>query len=362
ERKLLQQDLLGLKEGEVIQHSMVTASIERAQKKVEENNFGIRKRLLEYDDVMNSQRSVIYKRRHNALFGERLKLDVLNMFHDVVSGLVNEYQPVGDFEGFQFELFRRFAAESPVDEEGFKRMKTDELIDRVYDGVMATYDRHMARVATQAMPVITDVYLNQGAQYENIVVPITDGIKTMQVVANLQRCYKSEGRELVSSVEKYIALAIIDNEWKEHLREMDDLRRSVQNATYEQKDPLLIYKLESFNLFKAMIERMNGEVIGFLARAGLPSAQPQVQQAQAPRAPQQRLQTSRTETPQFSGGSRTSAPRPAGGGAPPARGPMPPQGPPQPVAPVRVEKKAGRNDPCPCGSGKKFKQCHGKDA
>jgi preprotein translocase subunit SecA len=356
-------DTMGLKEGEVIQHSMVTASIERAQKKVEENNFGIRKRLLEYDDVMNSQRSVIYKRRHNALFGERLKLDVLNMFHDVVNGIVSEFQPVGDFEGFQFELFRRFATESPVDAEGFKRAKPEELTDKVYEAVLGSYERHMSRLAAQAMPVITDVFLNQGAQYENIVVPITDGIKTMQVVANLQRCYKSEGRELTANVEKYIALAIIDNEWKEHLREMDDLRRSVQNATYEQKDPLLIYKLESFNLFKAMIERMNGEVIGFLARAGLPAAQPQVQRTQAPPAPQQRLQTSRTETPQFSGPSRPAPtaqrPAPTGQGQ---RGPMPPQGPPQPVVPVRVEKKAGRNDPCPCGSGKKYKQCHGKDA
>ena len=355
-------DTMGLKEGEVIQHSMVTASIERAQKKVEENNFGIRKRLLEYDDVMNSQRSVIYRRRHNALFGERLKLDVLNMFHDVVSGVVNEYHPVGDFDGFQLELFRRFAAESPVDEDTFTSIKLDELTDRVYDAVMNTYDRHMARVSAHAMPVITDVYLNQGAQYENIVVPITDGIKTMQVVANLQRSYKSEGRELITSIEKYIALAIIDNEWKEHLREMDDLRRSVQNATYEQKDPLLIYKLESFNLFKAMIERMNGEVIGFLARAALPSAQPDVQQAPAQRAPQQRLQTSRTETPQFAGSSRSQAQRPAPTSSGAMRGPMPPQGPPPPATPVRVEKKVGRNDPCPCGSGKKFKQCHGKDA
>lgn len=354
-------DTMGLKEGEVIQHSMVTASIERAQKKVEENNFGIRKRLLEYDDVMNSQRAVIYSRRHHALFGERLKLDILNMFHDTVSSTVAGYQPAGDFDGFQFELFRKFSTESPVAEEDFKRMKSDELCDRTFDAVMASYDRHMARTAAQAMPVITDVYLNQGAQYENIVVPITDGIRTMQVVTNLQKAYKSEGRDLTASVEKYITLAIIDNEWKEHLREMDELRRSVQNASIEQKDPLLIYKLESFNLFKAMIERMNGEVVGFLARAALPSAQPQVQQAPAARAPQQRLQTSRTETPQFAGASRSAAPRPATG-AGPMRGPMPPQGPSQPITPVRVEKKVGRNDPCPCGSGKKYKQCHGKDA
>jgi preprotein translocase subunit SecA len=352
-------DTMGLKEGEVIQHSMVTRSIERAQKKVEENNFGIRKRLLEYDDVMNSQRTVIYKRRHNALFGERLKLDILNMFHDVVSGTVAEFHEQGDFEGFQFELFRKFSAESPVDADAFKRMKADELTDKVYEAVMATYDRHMARTAAQAMPVITDVYLNQGAQYENIVVPITDGIKTMQVVAHLQKCYKSEGRELGNSIEKYITLSIIDNEWKEHLREMDELRRSVQNAAIEQKDPLLIYKLESFNLFKAMMQRINGEVIGFLARAGLPSAQPNVQQAQAPREPQQRLQTSRTDVAQSSA-PRQSAPAPSSGQGP--RGPMPPQGPRQPIAPVRVEKEPGRNDPCPCGSGKKYKQCHGKGA
>ena len=354
-------DTMGLKEGEVIQHSMVTASIERAQKKVEENNFGIRKRLLEYDDVMNSQRTVIYKRRHHALFGERLKLDILNMFHDTVSATVADYHSTGDFDGFQFDLFRKFSTESPVDQDRFAKMKADELTDLVFEAVMSAYDRHMARTAAQAMPVITDVFLNQGAQYENIVVPITDGIKTMQVVTNLEKAYKSEGRDLASSVEKYITLAIIDNEWKEHLREMDELRRSVQNASIEQKDPLLIYKLESFNLFKAMIDRMNGEVVGFLARAALPSAQPQVQQAPAPRAPQERLQTSRTETPQFAGASRSAAPRPASGGGP-MRGPMPPQGPPQPMTPVRVEKKAGRNDPCPCGSGKKYKQCHGKDA
>jgi preprotein translocase subunit SecA len=229
---------------------------------------------------------------------------------------------------------------------------------------MAAYDRRMEQTARQALPVISDVFLNQGAQYENIVVPITDGMKTMQVVTNLEKCYRSEGRELSTSIEKYITLAIIDNEWKEHLREMDELRRSVQNAAIEQKDPLLIYKLESFNLFKAMMERINEQVIGFLVRAGLPTQQPNVQQAQAPRAPQQRLQTSRTEVPQYAGASRSSAPapRPAAGGAP-MRGPMPPQGPPRRVEQVvRAEKKVGRNDPCPCGSGKKYKQCHGKDA
>ncbi|MCB9177862.1 MAG: preprotein translocase subunit SecA [Flavobacteriales bacterium] len=355
-------DTMGLKEGEVIQHSMVTRSIERAQKKVEENNFGIRKRLLEYDDVMNSQRTVIYKRRHHALFGERLKLDILNMFYEVSAGVVNEYHDSGDFEGFQLELFRRLSCESPVDAEGFKNTKPEELTEQVYEAALSSYERHGKVTADQAMPVITDVFLNQGQQYQNIVVPITDGSKTMQVVTDLAKTYKSQGRELIASIERYITLAIIDNEWKEHLREMDELRRSVQNASIEQKDPLLIYKLESFNLFKAMIERVNGEVVGFLAKAGLPTAQPQVREAQQAPPPQQRVQTSRTEVPQYAGARPSAgAARPTAGAAAPGRGAMPPP-PPRPSAPVRVEKAPGRNDPCPCGSGKKYKQCHGKDA
>ncbi|MBL7964508.1 MAG: preprotein translocase subunit SecA [Flavobacteriales bacterium] len=356
-------DTMGLKEGEVIQHRMVTNSIERAQKKVEENNFGIRKRLLEYDDVMNNQRTVIYKRRHHALFGERLKLDILNMFAEVAAAITASYHSEGDFEGFTLDLFRKLSIESPVDEQAFKQGKADDIADKVYEAAIAAYERHANLMGRQALPVISDVFLNQGAQYENIVVPITDGMKTMQVVANLEKCYRSEGSELIVSVERYITLAIIDNEWKEHLREMDELRRSVQNAAIEQKDPLLIYKLESFNLFKAMIDRVNEQVVTFLVRAGLPSQQPNVQQAQAPRPPQQRLQTSRTEVPQFSGG-RSGAPaqRPAPTPAMAQGGAMPPPPMPrQPITPVRVEKKVGRNDPCPCGSGKKFKQCHGKD-
>ena len=349
-------DRLGLKEGEVIQHSMVTSSIERAQKKVEENNFGIRKRLLEYDDVMNNQREVIYKRRRHALFGDRLKLDILNMFHEVVAGLVNEYHDVDDFEGFRMDLFRKLSTECPVDEEGFGNTKPQALIDQVFEAVMDRYQRHGQQIARQALPVISDVFLNQGAQYENIVVPITDGMRTMQVVAHLEKSYKSEGAELITSIEKYITLAIIDNEWKEHLREMDELRRNVQNAAIEQKDPLLIYKLESFNLFKDMVARVNEQVATFLAKAGLPSAEPNVQQAREPRAQQQQLQTSRSEV------GAGAAPRPAAGRAG-SRSPLPPppQGAPQrPAQPVRVEEKVGRNDPCPCGSGKKYKQCHGR--
>ncbi len=360
-------DRMGLKEGEVIQHSMVTASIERAQKKVEENNFGIRKRLLEYDDVMNKQRQVIYKRRRNALFGERLKLDVLNMFHDVSTLITEEYQPIGDFSGFQMELFRRLFIESPVDAEAFKSGKVADIADKVFEQALEAYNRRGQHIANQALPVISDVFLNQGKQYENIVVPITNGTKTMQVVTNLEKAYKTEGKDLIDSVEKYITLAIIDNEWKEHLREMDDLRRDVQNASIEQKDPLLIYKLESFKLFDAMIDRVSNEVVEFLVRAGLPSAEPAVQEAkeQKPTREEQQMQTSRTEVPAYAGASTGSAPQqaqrptPSGGQRMP-----PPQGPPrpQPTQPVRVEKKVGRNDPCPCGSGKKFKNCHGKDA
>jgi preprotein translocase subunit SecA len=355
-------DRLGLKEGEVIQHSMVTASIERAQKKVEENNFGIRKRLLEYDDVMNKQRQVIYKRRRNALFGERLKLDVLNMFHDVATTITEEYQPEGDFEGFRMELFRKLSIESPVDEAKFKGGKTADIADAVFESALEGYRRRGQQTAAQALPVISDVFLNQGKQYENIVVPITNGSKTMQVVTNLQKAYKSEGRDIIDSIEKYITLAIIDNEWKEHLREMDDLRRDVQNASIEQKDPLLIYKLESFKLFDAMIDRISNEVVEFLVRAGLPAAEPAVQQApeHKPSRDEQRMQTSRTEVPAFAGGSDGApqrAQQPAGTGT--QRMP-PPQGPrQQPQQPVHAEKKVGRNDPCPCGSGKKFKQCHG---
>ncbi len=356
-------DRMGLKEGEVIQHSMVTASIERAQKKVEENNFGIRKRLLEYDDVMNKQRQVIYKRRRNALFGERLKLDVLNMFHDVSTIITEEYQPESDFEGFQMELFRRLFIESPVSAKEFKSGKVGDIADKVFEGALEAYQRRGQQIAAQALPVIGDVFLNQGKQYENIVVPITNGTKTMQVVTNLEKAYKTEGRDLIDSVEKYITLAIIDNEWKEHLREMDDLRRDVQNASIEQKDPLLIYKLESFKLFDAMIDRISNEVVEFLVRAGLPSAEPAVQQAQErkPTPEEQRMQTSRTEVPAYAGASSGSGSQQTQRAALAGAQRMPsPQGPrQQPTQPVRVEKKVGRNDPCPCGSGKKYKQCHG---
>lgn len=347
-------DRMGHEEGEVIQHSMVTRSIERAQRKVEENNFGVRKKLLEYDDVMNSQREVIYKRRRNALHGERNKLDILNMFYELTESVIQEFLDFHDWEEFKLEAYRRLFVEVPFTEDEFKGGNAEQLTDKLFETAVVAYNRRMEALGKQALPVISDVYLNQGAQYENIVVPITDGIKTMQVVTNLEKSYKSEGKELVNSIEKFITLAIIDNEWKEHLREMDELRKSVQNAAIEQKDPLLIYKLESFDLFKKMVGRMNDEIVSFLVRAGLPEQNPNVQQAQAPRA-QQQLKTSRAPEPAMAG-ARVPQPAHAGGQA------GVPQGPPQPrnVTPVRKEKTVGRNEPCPCGSGKKYKQCHGR--
>jgi len=340
-------DRMGLEEGEVIQHSMITKSIERAQKKVEENNFGIRKRLLEYDDVMNSQREVIYKRRRNALFGERLKVDIANMIYDTSNSLVQYSHEGRDFEEFKFEMIRSFSMESPVDDQTFLSSSTDELTEKVYQGAYQNYQNKTNLVAKTAFPVIKNVYEEESSQYENIVVPFTDGKKTLQVVTPLKKAYDSEGKELIQAFEKNIILAMIDDSWKEHLREMDDLKQSVQGAVYEQKDPLLIYKFEAFELFKQMIDRTNKEIITFLMKANLPqqNAQQKVQEAPQRRQETPKLQTSRTEVPSFSQGGN---PEEAEAASKPK------------VQPVRVEKKVGRNEACPCGSGKKYKHCHGK--
>lgn len=343
-------DRMGLEEGEVIQHSMITKSIERAQKKVEENNFGIRKRLLEYDDVMNSQREVIYKRRKNALFGERLNVDISNMMYDSTGTTVQYGLEGKDFEEFKFDLIRNFNMQSPVDEQTFFSSKEEELTEKVYQEAYQNYLNKSQIVSKTAYPVIKNVYENEANSFENIVVPFTDGKRTIQVVTPLKEAYETEARSLINSFEKNVILAMIDNSWKEHLREMDDLKQSVQGATYEQKDPLLIYKFEAFELFKKMIDRTNKEIITFLMKGNLPQQNPQeqVQQAAAPRRENPKLQTSRTEVPSFSKGSDGSS---GGDGAAQQK---------KRVEPVRVEKKVGRNEPCPCGSGKKFKQCHGK--
>ena len=340
-------DRIGLQDGEVIQHSMITKSIERAQKKVEENNFGIRKRLLEYDDVMNAQREVIYKRRKNALHGERMSVDIANLFYDEAQTLTSEFHEVKDWENFELELLRIFSISPPFTEEEFNSENLEEISDKIYDAARENYKRKSGVLAQKAWPIIKDVYENQSDQYKNIVVPFTDGFKTMNVVANLEKSYKSEGRELISEVEKGVTLSMIDNSWKEHLREMDDLRQSVQNARYEQKDPLLIYKFESFDLFKLMIHKINNEIASFLLKSTIPlNVNAQTSNTRESNKDLDRAKISRTQMPGFSSGPSNTQ------GAP--------EDAPKKLEPVRVEKKVGRNEPCPCGSGKKYKQCHGR--
>ena len=350
ERIIKLMDRMGLEEGEVIQHSMVTKSIERAQKKVEENNFGIRKRLLEYDDIMNSQREVVYTKRRNALHGERMGVEVSNMIYDICESLVEEFQGYADYDGFKLELIRLLSIESPFSEKEFLESNNVQLIEDLHEKAVQHYTRKSELISQMAYPVIKDVYDNQGAQYENILVPITDGIKTINVSTPLEKTCQTEGKELIKSIEKTVILAMIDEDWKEHLREMDELKQSVQNAVHEQKDPLLIYKFEAFKLFNSALLKINKEAGNFLMKCSLPQQQNgtiETQQEQLhQRTDMSQLETSRPET------LRAQQPMGEGVDAPPA--------PPQRTQPVRVEKKVGRNEPCPCGSGKKYKQCHGK--
>jgi preprotein translocase subunit SecA len=335
-------DTLGLKEGEVISHSMITNSIGKAQVRVEENNFGIRKRLLEYDDVMNKQREAIYKRRRNALFGDLLSIDIDHMIKDLAENIVMQYLEERDFENFEIELYKVFSMESPVTEDEFLNKSEGEIVDLVLKGAEEIYKSRMAHVAKQAYPVIKNVFETQGNQYENIVVPITDGLRATQVVVNLKKAFETQCKELVIAIEKSINLSLIDNGWKEHLREMDDLKTSVQNAVYEQKDPLLIYKQESFQMFQAFINEVNKDIISFLMKTAIPSEN--VQQAPTVKAQQPKLQTSRTDSTSSSNNNNPQNQD--------TREKVKPQ-------PVKVDEKIGRNDPCPCGSGKKYKNCHG---
>jgi preprotein translocase subunit SecA len=353
-------DRMGFKEGDVLEAGMLSKSVERAQKKVEENNFGIRKRLLEYDDVMNSQRNVIYTRRRHALMGERIGLDVLNTLYDA-SGVIAEQNEDGDYESFKMDLFRTLALDSPVTPEEFKEMKVEKLTNNLFDSALEHFKRHMARMEQIANPVIKQVYENQGAQYENISIPITDGKKVYHIPCNLKEAYETGSKTITKSFQKAIILHMIDESWKEHLREMDDLRNSVQNASYEQKDPLLIYKLEAYNLFKSMVEDMNRKTVSTLMRGQIPirdeAEEQRIQVRQA--TPERRTDLSRYRTQKDDiaqgrsrgGGDNNVHPQ----GTPPPMGPRT-----QSKEPVRVEKRAGRNDPCPCGSGKKYKNCHGK--
>lgn len=291
-------DRMGLEEGEVIQHSMMTKSIERAQKKVEENNFGVRKRLLEYDDVMNAQREVVYKRRRHALQGERLKVDIANMIYDTCEVIADTNKAASDYKNFEFELIKYFSITSPVAEDEFAKLGFLEIANRIYTEAYKYYQNKMERSAATAFPVIKKVYEDNANKFERIVVPFTDGIKSLNVVTDLKNAYESNGKQLVTDFEKNITLAIIDDSWKTHLRKMDELKQSVQLAVHEQKDPLLIYKFEAFGLFKAMIEKVNKEVVSFLFKGELPSSNTDnIQEAHTLRRPKEKLQTRKEEIP-----------------------------------------------------------------
>ncbi|WP_378177037.1 preprotein translocase subunit SecA [Aquimarina sp. SS2-1] len=297
ERIAKMMDRMGLKEGEVIQHSMISKSIERAQKKVEENNFGVRKRLLEYDDVMNAQREVVYKRRYHALFGERLRVDLANMIYDTAEVITESNKNAQDFKNFEFELIRYFSMSSPITVEEFEKMDAQKIAGEVYKAAYEHYQDKMKRNAEAAYPVIKQVYEDPSSKYERILVPFTDGVKSLNVATNLEKAYESEGKQLITDFEKNITLAIIDDAWKTHLRKMDELKQSVQLAVHEQKDPLLIYKFEAFELFKAMIEEVNKDVISFLFKGELPTGNTQdISEARQIRR-KENLETSKEEIP-----------------------------------------------------------------
>ena len=291
-------DKMGLEEGEVIQHSMMTKSIERAQKKVEENNFGVRKRLLEYDDVMDAQREVVYKRRRHALQGERLKVDIANMVYDTCEVITDTNKAASDYKNFEFELIKYFSITSPITEAEFEKLPVQDISNTIYKAAYEHYQEKIERNAATAFPVIKQVYEDSSNKFERIVVPFTDGIKTLNVVTNLKDAYDSNGTQLVTDFEKNITLAIIDDAWKTHLRKMDELKQSVQLAVHEQKDPLLIYKFEAFELFKGMIDKVNKEVVSFLFKGELPTENPnEIQNAREVKRPKENLQTSKAEIP-----------------------------------------------------------------
>jgi len=341
-------DRLGFEEGEMIEHSMISKSIERAQKKVEENNFGIRKRLLEYDDVMNSQREVVYSKRRHALMGERIGVDITNMIYDTADNAVENARNSGELEELEIDLLKVFSMDVPFNEEEFHSTKISILGDKVAEAALGTFKRKMDKLASVAYPVIKQVYEQKGQQYESILIPVSDGKRVFNITTHLETAYKSEAREVVKAFEKQTLLYVIDDEWKEHLRQLDELRNSVQNASYEQKDPLLIYKLESFGLFKEMIDTINRKVLAILMRGQIPMREPeQVREAR----PSQRMDLSKykTQKDEVGGGNSNNSNDPTKQDTREL----------QHHEPIRVEKKVGRNDPCPCGSGKKYKNCHG---
>jgi len=346
-------DRLGYKEGEVIQHSMITSSIERAQRKVEENNFGIRKRLLEYDDVMNKQRNVVYGKRQHALFGERLALDIDNAFSIVAEGLISTYREQEDYEGFKLDCIVNFGIDTRIEKEEFLKLDENTLAERLYNEATENYERKKEELKKQALPVFKNIRLTQGNHVENVLVPFSDGRKAINVLTNMQKALDTQAQELCDALERSITLAVIDEAWKEHLRAMDDLKQSVQTAYLEQKDPLVIYKMEAFNLFKNMDSEVNRDIVSFLCHAALP-----VQEQQAP------LREGRREKTDLSKLRANKEEIDAAGqdyGAN-EKDYYDPSGAAVKQQPVKVAPKIGRNDPCPCGSGKKYKHCHGKEA
>jgi len=340
-------DRLGFKEGEMIESPMISKQIERAQKKVEENNFGIRKRLLEYDDVMNKQRTVIYEKRRHALMGERIGMDISNMMWDRVVNIIEN----NDYEGCKEEFLHIFAMEVPFTNEQFLNDQREQLEEDAFQKVMETFNRKTEHIREVAKPIITQVYETQGQMYERIMVPLTDGRKMYNIPCNLKEAYDTESKSIVKEFEKQMLLHIIDESWKENLRELDELRHSVQNASYEQKDPLLIFKLESAKVWDTMINEMNNRIVSILMRGAIPEMQQQdVREA----APEQRTQRNQyTESKQQLGSEQLHDPNQAAAAAHDTRAQ-------QPRTPIIKDKLPGRNDPCPCGSGKKFKQCHGR--
>ncbi|MCZ2129055.1 MAG: preprotein translocase subunit SecA [Bacteroidia bacterium] len=342
ERASRVMDRLGYKEGEVLQHSMLSKNIERAQKKVEQNNFGIRKRLLEYDDVMNKQRTVIYARRKNALFGTKIEIDIQNMLYDWLADKVHIFKEDDDFEGFKFELYKSLAIDIEISEEDFKQNREDDITIEVFQSAIKSYQQKNESIISVALPVLERIFKNEGNTVENVMVPFSDGMKQMGVVVTLNEVFNSNGRELIKSFEKSITLATIDDEWKDHLRELDDLKQTSNNAVFEQKDPLLIYKLESFNLFQSFMGRMNNNVISYLFKARIDGGNDHnVREARQERRPATpALKTSREENVSTNAQTNQQQERVA-------------------TAPIKSEKLVGRNDLCPCGSGKKYKNCHG---
>jgi preprotein translocase subunit SecA len=354
-------DRMGHKDGEVIQHKMISKSIERAQTKVEENNFGIRKRLLEYDDVMNAQREVIYKLRRNALYGDRIRTDIANMFFELVEANVDATHESKDYDNFRLAMLSNIGIEAPVSENDFLSVDTDDLVYQCYSKSEQHYRSKIEDLSRRAHPVIQRVYDDESNDFKSILVPFSDGLKTIQVSADIDESVATEGVSVMKALEQQVVLAVIDLHWKEHLRSMDDLRNNVQHARHEQKDPLLIYKFESYELFKQMVQKVNAEVASFLMKCTIPinaGEQPLRQGKKIDVAPLGKTSKAGVDNIAQQNAARAAA----GGGAisPTQPGQPHPTSRPKPVDPIRTEKKVQPNSPCPCGSGKKFKKCHGK--